>query len=90
MTEQTLLRYTMSAPPPPPHPSLLASSFRTCKHVISFLVASAVVAQRCALEREQARSSPVDGSCVKESRDESQADVLSEGPWKDQVPSPGQ
>ena len=62
--------------------SLLASSMRTCKHVISFLVASAFVAQRCILEREQARSSPVDGSWLKESMDDSQADVLSEGSCK--------
>ena len=57
------------------------------KPAISFLVASAVVAQRCILEREQARS--VDGSCVKESMDVPQADVLSEESWQDQVPSPG-
>ena len=41
------------------------------------------------LNENKPASSPVEGFCVKESIDDSQADVLSEESWQDQVPSPG-
>ena len=57
------------------------------KHVSSFVFALATVA-RCALE--QVHSSYDVSCCLTGQIDDSQADVLSEGSWQDQVPSPGQ